>query len=159
MKAGLILRESSTVLLISIALGLVYSSTVKIRLFASHTTAVNDSPTTREVVPAPVKISLEDVHRYIRDGNATFLDARHEAEYSQGHIGNALNIPINDFEGHAQLLTTLPKDALLITYCDGSGCNASIELAARLTALGYRNVKIFYGGWQEWESSTLPAEH
>jgi rhodanese-related sulfurtransferase len=157
MKAGPVFRDAGIVLLISATLGLLYSLTTRTGFFSPHYAAGGVRTDARDTVPSPAMITLREVHRYLEERRAIFLDARHEAEYAQGHIGNALNVPLSDFERHADMLAALPRDTLLVTYCDGGGCNASIELAARLAGLGFRNVKIFYGGWEEWEAARIPA--
>jgi rhodanese-related sulfurtransferase len=103
-------------------------------------------------------IALLDARRYFHESTAIFIDARKPFEYSQGHIGNALNIPPGDFARHTQELLALQKNTLLVSYCDGEGCNAGIELAAKLASLGFRNVKTYHGGWQEWTSASMPVE-
>ena len=47
---------------------------------------------------------------------------------------------------------------LLITYCDGEDCNASIDLAADLKMMGFARVVFFFGGWQEWLTAGYPTE-
>jgi 3-mercaptopyruvate sulfurtransferase SseA len=55
-------------------------------------------------------------------------------------------------------LPKLSKDEEIITYCDGSECETSLLLARELMDLGYTDVKVFFGGWQEWEKAGLSVE-
>ena len=74
-----------------------------------------------------------------------------------GHIRGAVNLPYGDFDRvYPQISPLLSKDALLITYCDGRDCQASIVLTNRLSTMGYGNVKVFFGGWQAWRVVGYP---
>lgn len=96
--------------------------------------------------------------KYFMSDSVLFVDARHEFDFKRGHIKNAMNIPVKEFSRNAQLLSRFPKDKLIITYCDGAECNSSIELALEFHTAGYSNVKIFFGGWQEWDQHNAPIE-
>src|ERR1051325_7573517 len=43
-------------------------------------------------------IPLQKAHDLWSEGNAFFLDARKPADYELGHIANALNVPVDEFE-------------------------------------------------------------
>ena len=51
----------------------------------------------------------------------------------------------------------MPRDKVLVTYCDGIHCNASTKAAMRLTALGFR-VKEMLDGIQGWKRGGYPIE-
>jgi rhodanese-related sulfurtransferase len=108
--------------------------------------------------PSMEIISLIQTKELFASKNALFIDSRHEFEYNEGHIQGAINISLNEFATHIAHLTSIPKDRLLIIYCDGSQCNSSIELTLKLMELGYTNIKIFFGGWQEWKNNKLPVD-
>ena len=103
-------------------------------------------------------ISLATAKELFESNNALFIDARHEFDYQAGHIRGAVNIALNKFDTHLTRLNKISKDKLLIVYCDGAECNSSIELAVKLMESGFTNVKVFFGGWQEWNSAKLPIE-
>lgn len=102
-------------------------------------------------------ISLAEAKEAFFAGGAVFLDARHEFEYTAGHIRGALNIPLHNFDRYQSQLSEIPKDALLVVYCDGVQCNSSIELALKLSELDFKNIKVFFGGWDEWKTAGLPT--
>ena len=64
-----------------------------------------------------------DVDTAIKNGsNVVVIDARGPAAFETEHIPGAINIPhrtMND-----ETTQYISKDALVITYCDGIGCNA-----------------------------------
>jgi rhodanese-related sulfurtransferase len=107
----------------------------------------------------PTAISLDYAMMKFQLKNTVFLDSRYPEDFKSGHIKGAINLPYEEFEEHApQILPKLPKDEEIITYCDGSECETSLLLARELMDLGYRDVKVFFGGWQEWEKAGLSVE-
>ena len=52
---------------------------------------------------------------------------------------------------------SLPRDKVVITYCDGVFCNASTKAAAKLTALGFK-VKEMLDGMEGWRKEGYPVE-
>ncbi len=91
-------------------------------------------------------------------GEAVFVDSRHPFDFRMGHIRSAINIPLNELSTKQRAIASLPRDKTIVVYCDGSECNSSIELAAKLYEQGLGGVKIFFGGWQEWTAKKFPTE-
>jgi rhodanese-related sulfurtransferase len=80
--------------------------------------------------------------------NIIVIDARSPEAYQKEHIPGAINIP------HRKMIeaTTkhLDKHALVVSYCDGIGCNASTKGALNMAKLGFR-VKELIGGLDWWK--------
>jgi len=116
----------------------------------------------------PVNLELDQIPRLSLVGaksrfnqkNALFLDARNAEEYAEGHIPGALAFSANDFDKLApQILPQLKdKHQELITYCHGSSCDLSLQLANNLMQQGYTNVKVFFGGLPEWKKANYPIK-
>jgi len=102
-------------------------------------------------------INLEKAKELHLSKKAIFIDSRHEFEYNMGHIEDAINIPLSRFNEYKNKLEEIPKSNILVVYCDGTECNSSFELGAKLFDSGYKNVRIFYGGWEEWKKNKLPT--
>ena len=49
------------------------------------------------------------------DNNATFLDVRTTPEYNEGHIRNAINIPLHQVQDRISEIKTMPTP--IIIYC------------------------------------------
>jgi rhodanese-related sulfurtransferase len=100
------------------------------------------------------KLSLEtdpsDVHADLEKGETGFvvLDARSPEAYALGHVPSAINLPHRRID--ASTAASLPRDKVLVTYCNGAGCNASTKAALKLTALGFK-VKEMLGGLDWWK--------
>lgn len=103
-------------------------------------------------------ITLRDAYKIHQNGSALFLDAREPEAFQRGHIAGAVNLPSDDFMDSLSYLENLSPDTLIISYCDGSECNASIELAANLDLMGFTQVRFFFGGWEEWTGAGYPVE-
>ena len=104
----------------------------------------------------------------------TIIDARSPEEYNGsiiraargGHIPNSKNIDFhqnisedgtlkNDDE--LENLYPFPKDAQIVTYCQGAYRAANTFLA--LKKIGFKNVRVYLGSWGEWgNKSELPIE-
>lgn len=116
------------------------------------------APQSRAADVAPTFLTYEEAREIHLNGGALFIDARHAYDFDRGHISGAINIPLNEFDNAHQQLAAIPKDKTVVTYCDGAECNSSVELAKKLYAAGYSNVKIFFGGWNEWLSHNQATE-
>lgn len=87
-------------------------------------------------------------------GGAVLIDARLSQDYALGHIGNAINFPVNAASDQSEAIERqIPKNARLIVYCQSQGCPFSRDVAFTLLDDGYRNISVFPGGWLEWAST------
>ena len=87
--------------------------------------------------------------------NVVVVDARSADSYAAEHIAGAVNIPHRTMT--AESTADIPRDALVVTYCDGIGCNASTKGALKMTQLGFR-VKELLGGLDWWKRDGYPTE-
>lgn len=107
--------------------------------------------------PGLTYISGEEAEELFFSGEAVFIDSRSSEEYRRGHILNAISIPYDEFPQVLGKVKLNPQDTLVV-YCDGEGCRSSEILAIRLQREGFFQVKVFFGGWQEWMARGLPVE-
>ncbi len=104
-------------------------------------------------------IPLIEAYQAFQKGEAFFIDARSWNAYSLGHIKGALSLPWEEVISNDQELEGfLPKDADIITYCDGAACTLSSNLALLMEEMGYSNVKILVDGWSLWKNANYPIE-
>ena len=105
------------------------------------------------------RITLKEAYELYNKGEAVFIDARSDEEYRQGHIKTAMNLPYTfPIKKKFEIISPIPKDVMIVSYCDGAECNASEGLAIDLAQLGYKRVMIFFGGWEEWTNAGYPVE-
>jgi len=103
-------------------------------------------------------IPLEDAATLFTENAAVFLYARSPAEYDQGHIQGAVNLPWHDVDNYFEtVIMTLDPEATFITYCDGEACLLSHDLAMLLKDLGFTRVKVLVNGWTLWKEHDLPV--
>lgn len=79
-----------------------------------------------------------DVHADLKNGvdEILVIDARTPETFARGHVPGAINLPHRTI--NPTTTAFLPRDKVLVTYCDGVFCNASTKAAAKLSALGFR---------------------
>jgi len=83
------------------------------------------------------------------------IDARSRASFAKEHIPDAVNIPHREMT--PETTARLDRSALIVTYCDGIGCNASTKGALAMTKLGFR-VKELIGGLDWWKRDGYRTE-
>ena len=87
--------------------------------------------------------------------NIIVIDARSPEAYRKERIPGAINIP---HRGMSEETTkNVNRAALIVTYCDGIGCNASTKGALNMTKLGFR-VKELIGGLDWWKRDGHPTQ-
>ena len=100
-----------------------------------------------------------------KNDNAVLIDARSPGEFDgstlraarAGHIPDAINIDWNEnlqqdlfkkIEELRELYQKVPKDAEVITYCQGGYRAANTFVVLKI--LGYKRVRMYLGSWGEW---------
>lgn len=97
------------------------------------------------------KITSDEAKNIISTQKAIVVDVRSLEEYNEGHIPNAISIPLETIENEAE--TKLKnKDDLILVYCRSG--RRSREAALRLIEKGYTNV-IDFGGIQDWNGEVV----
>lgn len=134
---------------------------------------------TLKSAPARGLVGWTDVYRNAvatRDPQITLLDARPADMYEGsriqhsvqgGHIPGAINIvSLQGVDGQshqwksmselASMYKSVPKDVTVVTYCH-DGFRSTLAWL-QLKALGYKDVRVYNGGWSDWDRTlTLPV--
>lgn len=111
--------------------------------------------------PSKGNLNLEEMRSISVNRAAVILDARPEIFYRIGHIPSALSLPRDDFESRYQVLAPIlqpRRNEVLVVYCSGENCEDSRMVGDALERLGYTRVRLFRGGWSEWDGENLPEE-
>ena len=110
------------------------------------------------VATALVEIDRDTLWAKIERGEELVLvDALPPLAYAGAHLPGAVNIPPDRVADLAE--RRIPDLGLeVVVYCANPDCDSSVEVAERLVALGYTNVRHYAGGKQEWRKAGLPLE-
>ena len=103
--------------------------------------------------PYAVKLStVIGLYMKRKKNNVHFVDAREPKLYEEGHIPGAVNIPFEHVAEQEPL--AVPKEDLVVIYCDGGDCHLSHDLAAYMLEGGWKRLAVYEGGWAEWSTET-----
>jgi rhodanese-related sulfurtransferase len=105
------------------------------------------------------RITREELAARLDRGEAvTLIEALPEPSFRKAHLPGAINLPAERVSDLApQLLPDL--DAEIVVYCANLACPSSGVVARALASLGYRRVREYAGGKQDWISAGLPVEY
>ena len=150
------LWQSGAIFLLAVALGLVGNQIRQdgLCLFASWSPKDTLTSQTGE----DMVVSLDQARKMFADRAAVFLDVRSSDLYVQGHIPGARNLPWYELDEYFDVvMSDIPLDALIITYCEGESCLSGRELAVELFFRGYENVRTLASDWKLLSGKQLPS--
>lgn len=97
-------------------------------------------------------IERDELKRLMDSGNALALvNVLDKSDFENEHICGSINIPVDEIEKEATKL--IHKGEVVIVHCAGTMCTASEMAAEKLEKLGYKNVRRFVGGIEEWKKA------
>lgn len=79
-----------------------------------------------------------------------WIDARIDTDFSESHLGGAILLNEEDWEGgFARLLDSWVPGSPIVVYCSTQACLRSHHVAERLRAeLGVEEIYTLHGGWE-----------
>lgn len=80
------------------------------------------------------------------DNNLVVVDVRRPTEFADGHLKDALNLPLNDITDPA-MMASLEEDQNLYVHCAGG--YRSVIAASLLKRQGIHNLRNVVGGWSK----------
>ncbi len=93
--------------------------------------------------------AIEDI---VNDESWIIIDARDTDYYNMGHIPRALSFPLVKFDQNiSKIIRSIKKDSKILVYCSSVECEISHMFAERLKQLKYSHVKVFSGGFRQWQ--------
>lgn len=128
-----------------------------VQRLASHTTDLAGTTLSQQFPTMP----LEKFSDFVFEKQGLVLDARPEVFHRLGHVPGALNLPRDDFENAYTVLKQkldADKAQAIVVYCSGDECEDSRLVSKSLRSLGYSNIAIYEGGWNEWSEAGKPIE-
>jgi rhodanese-related sulfurtransferase len=99
------------------------------------------------------EIKQADLVKALKDKSAFVVDANGPDSYASAHIPGAVSFDKAKGEFSGKL--PADKNALIVAYCGGPGCEAWCGAADKLEAMGYKNIRHYKGGIKEWKEAGL----
>jgi len=106
------------------------------------------------------RITIQELKGMLDEGaSVVILDTQPRAVYEKGHIKGAVSFPWKA-RITPQDTTGLPRNRLIVTYCDcGPGEADSAHMAAQLVELGFADVKVLQDpSIRGWKQAGYPME-
>ncbi len=110
-------------------------------------TGCSSAQSANMVLPVAFKMQIDTIQEHI------LLDVRTAAEFSSGHIENAINMDWNSADFEQKMKQLNPNKTVLI-YCF-SGAR-SMQAAELMRLKGFKTVYELEGGIQAWKKSEFP---
>jgi rhodanese-related sulfurtransferase len=105
----------------------------------------------RYITPEALKELIEK-----QDDTILIVDTQPKAAFKIGHIKGAINFP---WAPEIKNPTDLPRDRILVLYCDCTNEEDSIDVAKQLLRYWeYVYVRVLKGGWSQWQKLGYPIE-
>ncbi len=96
-------------------------------------------------------LTVEALLRRLSEEAVVLLDVRPDHEFIEGHLPNAINIPLDQL---ASRLEELKIGSPIVAYCRDPYCVLSSEAVALLRARGYQALRLS-GGFPAWQAAGL----
>jgi rhodanese-related sulfurtransferase len=139
--------------------------------FAHNSFSVNGINPFREIGEVPVVtdpgtnetegiriVDLDGLDEAVAAG-AILIDARTKAEYDEGHIPGAILIDYYELGRYLNdLLPTLDPARRTVVYCYGPDFEDAELLARELYMLGFTDLHVYKGGFEDWTNSGRETE-
>ena len=109
--------------------------------------------TINEKLQSFANVNPAELTQLVNHKNAIVIDTRTESEFANGHIVNAINMPLSDLTSGNKSIEQL-KDKTVIAYCV-SGLSSK-SACKHLTKSGIENVFNLTGGINGWINDKLP---
>ena len=102
-------------------------------------------------------ITRAELEQAIAEGGVTVVEALPPMYFHDAHLPGAINVPHDRVRELAPAL--LPdRDAAIVVYCANTPCQNSGIATRELIAMGYRDVREYAEGKQDWVEAGLPVE-
>ncbi len=139
-----------------------YISPSGIALFGSwdRTQGVVSANGKQTVIKRDIEINtLEEMKEIIKNNSAMIIDVRLPEVFKAGHIPGAKSFSLSLFdELIGNFYEAYGMGQKIIVYCSSRECKDSHTFADKLSKMGYKSIKVFSGGFSEWEQGDCPVE-
>jgi rhodanese-related sulfurtransferase len=99
------------------------------------------------------EIDYGSLIRKMKSRSCQIIDCRYSLDFNDGSLDSAINVPVDISIAKLQkIISGIPKSTELVLFCQSRGCRFSDIIGSELAKQGFRNLKIFRGGYVEWEA-------
>lgn len=102
------------------------------------------------------QIEPMDLTRRINREDALVVDIRDTAEFEQGHILNAINIPEKEFAERKQELEKYRKRPVVV-YCQNGAASSRVVRLLKMDS--FPDINALKGGLAMWQRAGLPLSY
>jgi rhodanese-related sulfurtransferase len=143
------IRRAVTIVLLSAFMGCAFHAFDEVGFFSNSSALM--SLKSRYISSTLMTYDVSQIKSLSAESDIYFIDARYREDYEQGHLPGAINLPVNSTQSSRRLaLASIRKDKPVIVYCQSAGCAFSDTIASYLLREGYKDIRLFPGGWQAW---------
>ena len=103
-------------------------------------------------------VTLDQVKRLLSEHRGLFIDAREAEEFRKGHIAGARNIPAMEEDQHFAEIVQLPRDTVVVIYCNSAQCHLGRMLAEFMGTMEFRKLFLYDDGWEGWTKAHMPVD-
>ena len=107
-----------------------------------------------EVVRGGRAVTPQQLVNMVNEQKAVVIDVRDPAEYSQGHIVDAINVPHTSLAGRLKELGRYKERPVILACKMGQHSGAA---GTALRKAGFENVARLKGGVTEWRNQNMPV--
>ena len=115
---------------------------------------ITGGPALGYTVRGATKINVATA-KLMHDQGAAFVDLRRPIPWFKGRIPNAVRC---ESLSEKNFLSITPKDQNIVFYCDGVGCELSVNASAMAVKWGFQKVFHFSEGYSGWSNAGLSVE-
>lgn len=98
---------------------------------------------------APLRVT-----QLVNHDSALVLDVCTDKEFAEGHIPDAVNLPLSRLSSEVDKTLAKSKDKPVIISCRSG--NRAKSAAKKLSKLGFKDIYILSGGNAAWKKENLP---
>jgi rhodanese-related sulfurtransferase len=95
-----------------------------------------------------------ELSRQLDNRNSNIVDVRETEDYEKGHIPGAINLPQNQWDNAARILS---RDKTNVVYCYSQQCHLAANACVAFASKGIPVMEL-EGGFETWKENELRIE-
>jgi rhodanese-related sulfurtransferase len=107
-----------------------------------------------EIKKSGSAISVHELTARVNQEDACVLDVREKKDFQEGHIVDAINVPLIKLDGEIKNLEKYKSKPIIVVCNLGQHAGQAVR---KLEAAGFENVSRLSGGISGWRSEKLPV--